>query len=278
MPRMVPEALKSPRRSFYTRLRWCPKSRLLKLMSCLSCATFCTRCLSVPNCHPTNLCWLVFNELSQTGKVRYSDFVEITPEQYMKQVKIWYWLPGSWLLHFGTKGDKEVDGGEGSVDPRGEEQPDGNPWIGLQVCNLLVQAVGLCKLLAPHIDVRFALGSVAGAAGATAVYPIDLVWKITNSSDFILRLECCGMVGHRWRQECRIRGRAAILGSWCTGTALTVSRRWLPICVRGKDKGEVLLLAGGSPRGFYRLVPRPCATTNGSCPRESHQAHNERSR
>ena len=32
-----------------------------------------------------------------------------------------------------------------------------------------------CKLLAPHIDVRFALGSVAGAAGATAVYPIDLV-------------------------------------------------------------------------------------------------------
>ena len=140
MPRMVPEASKSPRRSFYTRLRWCPKSRLLKLMSCLSCATFCTRCLSVPNCHPTNLCWLVFNELSQTGKVRYSDFVEITPEQYMKQVKIWYWLPGSWLLHFGTKGDKEVDGGEGSVDPRGEEQPDGNPWIGLQVCNLLVQA------------------------------------------------------------------------------------------------------------------------------------------
>ena len=26
-----------------------------------------------------------------------------------------------------------------------------------------------------NIDIRFALGSVAGAAGATAVYPIDLV-------------------------------------------------------------------------------------------------------
>ena len=28
-----------------------------------------------------------FFKFSQTGKVRYSDFVEITPEQYMKQVK-----------------------------------------------------------------------------------------------------------------------------------------------------------------------------------------------
>ena len=45
--------------------------------------------------------------------------------------------------------------------------------------------------------------------------------------------------------------------------------------VQGKGATCVLLLAGGSPRGFHGLVPRPCPTTDGSRPRESHQAYNE---
>ena len=73
--------------------------------------------------------------LHQTGKVRYSDFVEITPEQYMKQV---------------TKKMMEVKA-VSTPEERG-------------------------SLMAVLESVyRFTLGSVAGAAGATAVYPIDLV-------------------------------------------------------------------------------------------------------
>lgn len=85
--------------------------------------------------------------------------------------------------------------------------------------------------------------------------------------------------GGRWRQECRTRGPAATSGSWCTGTVSTVSRRWLLICACYKARAKImkLFLAGDPPRGFHRLVPRPCATTDGCCPRESHQAHNERS-
>merc|ERR1712241_25492 len=73
--------------------------------------------------------------LHQTGKVRYSDFVEITPEQYMKQV---------------TKKMMEVKA-VSTPEERG-------------------------SLMAVLESVyRFTLGSVAGASGATAVYPIDLV-------------------------------------------------------------------------------------------------------
>lgn len=52
---------------------------------------------------------------------------------------------------------------------------------------LLVQAWAATGTSLPFkatIDVRFALGSVAGAAGATAVYPIDLVWFIITSSSW----------------------------------------------------------------------------------------------
>lgn len=73
--------------------------------------------------------------LHQTGKVRYSDFVEIAPEQYMKQV---------------TRKIMEVKA-VSSPEERG---------------SLMAVLESLY---------RFALGSVAGAAGATAVYPIDLV-------------------------------------------------------------------------------------------------------
>merc|ERR1719339_57612 len=73
--------------------------------------------------------------LHQTGKVRYSDFVEITPEQYMKQV---------------TKKIMEV---------KAVSTPE--------------ERSSLMAVL--ESVYRFALGSVAGAAGATAVYPIDLV-------------------------------------------------------------------------------------------------------
>jgi len=73
--------------------------------------------------------------LHQTGKVRYSDFVEITPEQYMKQV---------------TKKIMEV---------KAVSTPEERSSF-MAILESLY---------------RFALGSVAGAAGATAVYPIDLV-------------------------------------------------------------------------------------------------------
>jgi len=73
--------------------------------------------------------------LHQTGKVMYSDFQEIAPEQYMKQV---------------TRRITEIKAVENPED-RG-------------------------SLMAVLESVyRFALGSVAGACGATAVYPIDLV-------------------------------------------------------------------------------------------------------
>merc|ERR1719431_44297 len=73
--------------------------------------------------------------LHQTGKVRYDDFVAITPEQYMKQV---------------TKKMMEVKA-VSSPEERG---------------NIMAVLESVY---------RFTLGSIAGAAGATAVYPIDLV-------------------------------------------------------------------------------------------------------
>jgi len=73
--------------------------------------------------------------LHQTGKVMYSDFQEIAPEQYMKQV---------------TRRITEI---------KAVENPEDRS-----------------SLMAVLESVyRFALGSVAGACGATAVYPIDLV-------------------------------------------------------------------------------------------------------
>jgi len=73
--------------------------------------------------------------LHQTGKVRYDDFVAITPEQYMKQV---------------TKKMMEV---------KAVSSPEERGPLAAVMESLY----------------RFALGSVAGATGATAVYPIDLV-------------------------------------------------------------------------------------------------------
>lgn len=73
--------------------------------------------------------------LHQTGKVMYSDFVEIAPEQYMKQV---------------TKRIMEI---------HAISSPE-------ERSNFMAVLESLY---------RFALGSVAGACGATAVYPIDLV-------------------------------------------------------------------------------------------------------
>ena len=75
-------------------------------------------------------------------------------------------------------GDKEANGGESSVNPGGEEQPDGSVGVCLQV-SFTAGHPGDCKT--PFKDTpetRFTLGSVAGAAGATAVYPIDLVWDV----------------------------------------------------------------------------------------------------
>jgi solute carrier family 25 aspartate/glutamate transporter 12/13 len=73
--------------------------------------------------------------LHQTGKVMYSDFQEIAPEQYMKQV---------------TRRITEI---------KAVENPEDRSSF-MAVLESLY---------------RFALGSVAGACGATAVYPIDLV-------------------------------------------------------------------------------------------------------
>merc|ERR1719464_1028550 len=73
--------------------------------------------------------------LHQTGKIMYSDLQTISPEQYMKQI---------------TKRLTELHA-VSSPEDRG----------------VLVQVL--------ESAYRFALGSVAGAAGATAVYPIDLV-------------------------------------------------------------------------------------------------------
>jgi len=73
--------------------------------------------------------------LHQTGKIMYSDFQEIAPEQYMKQV---------------TRRITEI---KAVTNP--EERS-----------NFMAVLESLY---------RFTLGSVAGACGATAVYPIDLV-------------------------------------------------------------------------------------------------------
>merc|ERR1711936_1479196 len=73
--------------------------------------------------------------LHQTGKVMYSDFQEIAPEQYMKQV---------------TRRITEI---------KAVEKPEDRS-------NFMAVLESVY---------RFALGSVAGACGATAVYPIDLV-------------------------------------------------------------------------------------------------------
>merc|ERR1719382_2314371 len=73
--------------------------------------------------------------LHQSGKVVYSDFQEITPEQYMKQV---------------TRRLTEI---------KAVEKPEDR-----SVVTAVLESV-----------YRFTLGSIAGATGATAVYPIDLV-------------------------------------------------------------------------------------------------------
>merc|ERR1712241_794609 len=73
--------------------------------------------------------------LHQSGKVVYSDFQEITPEQYMKQV---------------TRRITEI---------KAVEKPEDR-----SVVTAVLESV-----------YRFTLGSIAGATGATAVYPIDLV-------------------------------------------------------------------------------------------------------
>lgn len=73
--------------------------------------------------------------LHQTGKVMYSDFVEIAPEQYMKQV---------------TKRIMEI---------HAISSPEDRSSL-MAVLESLY---------------RFTMGSIAGACGATAVYPIDLV-------------------------------------------------------------------------------------------------------
>jgi len=83
----------------------------------------------------TDILFLLCDLLHQTGKVMYSDFQEISPEQYMKQV---------------TKRLTEI---------KAVEKPeDRSPLVAV------LESV-----------YRFTLGSIAGATGATAVYPIDLV-------------------------------------------------------------------------------------------------------
>ena len=73
--------------------------------------------------------------LHQSGKVVYSDFQEMTPEQYMKQVT------------------------RRLTESKAVEKPeDRSPLVAV------LESV-----------YRFTLGSIAGATGATAVYPIDLV-------------------------------------------------------------------------------------------------------
>merc|ERR1712141_29096 len=73
--------------------------------------------------------------LHQTGKVMYSDLQTIAPEQYMKQI---------------TKRLTDLHA-VSSPEERG---------VFIQILESVY---------------RFALGSIAGATGATAVYPIDLV-------------------------------------------------------------------------------------------------------
>ncbi|XP_031368124.1 calcium-binding mitochondrial carrier protein Aralar1 isoform X3 [Apis dorsata] len=73
--------------------------------------------------------------LHQTGKIMYSDLVALTPEQYFKQI---------------TKRLAEIKA-VSSPDERG----------------VIVQIL--------ESGYRFVLGSIGGAVGATAVYPIDLV-------------------------------------------------------------------------------------------------------
>jgi len=82
-----------------------------------------------------DILFLVCDLLHQTGKVMYSDFQEIAPEQYMKQVT------------------------RRLTDIKAVENPqERSPLVAV------LESV-----------YRFTLGSIAGATGATAVYPIDLV-------------------------------------------------------------------------------------------------------
>merc|ERR1719423_188822 len=82
-----------------------------------------------------DILFLVCDLLHQTGKVMYSDFQEIAPEQYMKQVT------------------------RKLTDIKAVENP---------------QERGALVAVLESVY-RFTLGSIAGATGATAVYPIDLV-------------------------------------------------------------------------------------------------------
>jgi len=83
----------------------------------------------------TDILFLLCDLFHQTGKVMYSDFQEIAPEQYMKQV---------------TKRLVEI---------KAVEKPEDRSAL-----------VAVLESV-----YRFTLGSIAGATGATAVYPIDLV-------------------------------------------------------------------------------------------------------
>jgi len=83
----------------------------------------------------TDILFLLCDLFHQTGKVMYSDFQEIAPEQYMKQV---------------TKRLVEI---------KAVEKPEDRSAL-----TAVLESV-----------YRFTLGSIAGATGATAVYPIDLV-------------------------------------------------------------------------------------------------------
>jgi len=82
-----------------------------------------------------DILFLLCDLLHQTGKVMYSDFQEIAPEQYMKQV---------------TKRLTEI---------KAVDKPEDRSAL-----------VAVLESV-----YRFTLGSIAGATGATAVYPIDLV-------------------------------------------------------------------------------------------------------
>jgi len=82
-----------------------------------------------------DILFLLCDLLHQTGKVMCSDFQEIAPEQYMKQV---------------TKRLTEI---------KAVEKPEDRGAL-----------VAVLESV-----YRFTLGSIAGATGATAVYPIDLV-------------------------------------------------------------------------------------------------------
>ena len=178
---MDPEALKSPRRSFFTRLRWCPRSHHLKLTFFLSCATFSIRWKS----HCVML--LVYCLLLLV----YFQFVldrEGAIQRFCRDNARAIYETGSRLLLFSNDiiaicagtGDKEANGGESSVNPGGEEQPDGSVGVCLQV-SFTAGHPGDCKT---PPETRFTLGSVAGAAGATAVYPIDLVWDVDTCLHF----------------------------------------------------------------------------------------------